>query len=403
MTTVVVSAYGVAATPDVGGHFWVPMQYVHGLRQLGCEVFWLEELTADHRRWPSSAQATFLDRMARSFLDRMARFGLARHTILYDASESGAARAVRYFGIEPHAAEAVFRRADLLLNFHYAIDREMLGRFRRTALVDIDPGLLQHWMSRGQIEVAPHDVYLTTGESVGVPGSRIPACGLPWRHIRPPICLDIWPYTHDAASRRFTTVSTWITDDWVTDGDAVMFENTKRVAFLPYAELPSLTSAQLELALYLEGRVDADDRRLLERNGWHVRHSVEVAATPEAYRAYVRQSRGEFSCAKPSCMEFQNAWVSDRTLCYLASGKPVVVQDTGPSRFLPNGEGMFRFSTLEEAADALGVIEASYERHCRAARELAATAFDARLVLAEMLDLVDDRTPAAKDCSVTAP
>jgi hypothetical protein len=95
--------------------------------------------------------------------------------------------------------------------------------------------------------------------------------------------------------------------------------------------------------------------------------------------------------------------VSDRTLCYLASGKPVVVQDTGPSRFLPNGEGMFRFSTLEEAADALGAIEASYERHCRAARELAATVFDARLVLAEVLDLVDDRASSARDCSATAP
>ena len=391
MTTVVVSAYGVAATPDVGGHFWVPLQYVHGLRQLGCEVFWLEELTADQRRWRPSAQATFLDRMARSFLDRMARFGLARHTILYDASESGATGAVRYFGIEPHAAEAVFRRADLLLNFHYAIDPEMLARFRRTALVDIDPGLLQHWMRHGQLEVAPHDVYLTTGETVGARGSRIPACGVRWRHFRPPVCLDLWPSTRDAAADRFTTVSTWLGGEYVTAGDTVLFENDKRVSWLRFAELPSLTPAQLELALYLDGALDAEDRRLLERNGWRVRHSVEVAATPDAYRAYVQGSRGELSCAKPSCMAFQNAWVSDRTLCYLASGKPAVVQDTGPSRYLPDGEGLFRFTTPGEAADALATIEASYERHCRAAREIAEELFDARRVLAELLDLVDDR------------
>jgi hypothetical protein len=356
---------------------------------LGCDVFWLEELTAAKRRlWPS-AETTFLRRMA--------RLGLAEHTILYDASETRGDGDVRFLGVEPAVAEAVFRRADLLLNFHYAIDPRILARFRRTALVDIDPGLLQHWITSDQVEVAPHDVYLTTGETVGAPGSRIPACGLPWRRIRPPICLDLWPYTYDAGCRRFTTVSTWITDDYVTGRKTVLLDNTKRAAFLPFVALPSQTSAELELALYLEGRVDADDRRLLERNGWRVRHSVEVAATPDAYRRYVRQSRGEFSCAKASCMEFENAWVSDRTLCYLASGKPVVVQHTGPSRFLPHGEGMFRFSTLEQAADALGAIEASYERHCRAAREIAERHFDARLVLGQMLDLVEDRTATVRD------
>ena len=382
MTSVVVSAYNVASTPDFGGHFWVYMQYVHGLRSLGCEVFWLEQLTADQRR--ASAHATFLDRMA--------RFGLAGHSILYDASEADGHRDVRFLGIEPAAVDAVFRHADLLLNFHYAIDPGILARFRRTALVDIDPGLLQHWIAHAQIDVAPHDVYLTTGETVGARGSRIPACGLSWQRIRPPICLDLWPYIHGSACSRFTTVSSWLSKDWVTDGGAIGFDNTKRVAFLPYADLPSLTSTERELALYLEGRLDAEDRRLLERNGWRVRHSVEVAATPDAYRAYVQQSRGEFSCAKPSCVEFQNAWVSDRTLCYLASGKPVVVQHTGPSRVLPNGEGMFRFSTLDEAADALDTIEASYERQRLAAREIAEELFDARRVLAELLDLVDDRT-----------
>src|SRR5262249_2943879 len=106
-----------------------------------------------------------------------------------------------------------------------------------------------------------------------------------------------------------------------------------------------------------------------------------------AYRDYIRRSRGEFACAKPSCMYFQNAWVSDRTLCYLASGRPVVVQDTGPSRYLPNGEGMFRFSTLAQAAAALEAMTTDYPRHCRAARELAAAYFDARVVAARILEV----------------
>jgi glycosyltransferase involved in cell wall biosynthesis len=112
-----------------------------------------------------------------------------------------------------------------------------------------------------------------------------------------------------------------------------------------------------------------------------------VASTPEHYQAYIQRSRGEFSCAKPAYIKLQTAWVSDRSACYLASGKPVVVQDTGPSSFLPNGEGMFRFTTTEEAVRALDAINADYERHCRAARELAETYFDAKQIVGKILSV----------------
>jgi hypothetical protein len=124
----------------------------------------------------------------------------------------------------------------------------------------------------------------------------------------------------------------------------------------------------------------------MEERGWRIRLSRDVAATPEMYQEYIAQSRGEFSCAKPSYRLFQNAWVSDRTACYLASGKPVVVQDTGQSELLPDGEGMFRFSTPEQAASAFDLINADYERHCRAARSLAETQFDAKRVVARILN-----------------
>src|SRR5256712_2560936 len=113
---------------------------------------------------------------------------------------------------------------------------------------------------------------------------------------------------------------------------------------------------------------DMKEWKDMKQRGWRVRHSREVAATPEMYQAYIQRSRGEFSCAKRSCMELQNAWVSDRTLCYLASGKPVVVQDTGPSSFLTNGEGMFRFSTGEQAARAFDAINGDYAKHSSAPR-----------------------------------
>jgi hypothetical protein len=379
MSTIVLSAYRVATTPQFGGHFWVYMQYAHALRQLGFEVFWLERVPADTlRRDPSAVPR---------FLGRMERYGFGRRAILYDFTASKRDGDVRYIGMDAAKAEQVFRRADLLLNFHYEIDEAVLGRFRRTALVDIDPGLLQFWMSRGQIHVAPHHVYLTTGETVGVPGGQIEDCGLAWAHIRPPVCLDLWPYAYDPSCRRFTTVSSWLGGEYVTEYGRILYRNDKSISFLGFAGLASRTRSELELALYLEGRKDSADRALLERRGWRVRHAREVSSTPESYRSYVRSSRGEFSCVKPSCVEFQNAWVSDRTLCYLSSGKPVVVQDTGPSSFLPHGEGMFRFSTVEGAADALAAIESHYERHCRAAREIVEAFFDARSTLSRVVDL----------------
>ena len=111
-----------------------------------------------------------------------------------------------------------------------------------------------------------------------------------------------------------------------------------------------------------------------------------MSATPERYRAYIQRSRGEFSYAKPVYVELVTGWISDRTACYLASGKPAVVQDTGPSRFLLDAEGVFRFRTVDEAARALARVESDYDRQCRLARALAEEHFDARRVVGRVLE-----------------
>jgi len=379
--TVVLSVFNVANFPEGGGHFWVYMQYALGLRQRGCDVYWLERFVR--------GQDPQRDALAiATFFARMDAFGFGGKAILLAVSQAPDAspEPPQVLGMTRQDIDPLLRRADLLLNFHYRIDPELLGRFRRTALVDIDPGLFQFWMSRGQIRVPRHDHYFTTGETVGTGSALIPDCGLPWVPIRPPVCLEEWPWEFDADLEAMTTISNWDSNNWVVDGES-KYENTKRVAFLGFKELPMLTRQPLELALFLPNPADEDDRRLMERHGWRIRHSPEVAGTPDAYRTYIRRSRGEFSCAKRSCMEFQNAWVSDRTLCYLASGKPVVVQHTGASRYLPNGAGMFRFTTIEEAAEAFEAINADYERHCRTARAIAESLFDAKQVTGRILEV----------------
>ena len=123
-------------------------------------------------------------------------------------------------------------------------------------------------------------------------------------------------------------------------------------------------------------------------NGWTVENSFDVAGSPQQYQQYIQQSIGEFSCVKPSCIRLQNAWISDRTLCYFASGKPAIIEHTGPSKFLPDREGILRFKNFEEAVDCITEVERNYEQHCRHARWLAEEYFDATKVTAKLLEIV---------------
>lgn len=375
MTTIVVSPFHVATFPEGGGHFWAYMQYVLGLRQLGCEVYWLEQVPLGA---PGDQNETALE----IFSERMRAFGLQDRFILYSTVPESDQLVLYRAAAE--WAESIMRRADLLLNFHYAIPLQVLRRFRRTALVDIDPGLLQFWISRRQLVVPPHDLYFSIGETVGAAQAKSPDGGRDWLHTRPVVNLDAWPMRFDPGAPAFTTVSTWATSDWIIDQDTA-YENSKRISFLQFAELPRHTTQALELALYLSKKDEAD-RSKMESLGWRIRASGEVAGNPQDYQAYIQRSRAEFGVAKPAYVALQTAWVSDRSLCYLASGNPVVALDTGPSRYLPNGEGMFRFSTLEQAAAAIETINQDYAQHCRAARQIAEHLFDSRVILRNLIE-----------------
>ena len=373
--TVVLSAFDVLQFPQGGGHFSAFLQYVHGLRAQGCEVWWLERLS-------SCGEHDADVRKARELSARLGAAGLPDRLIVY-AGEREQERA--WLTLEPDEAEAVIARADLLLNFFYELDAEMLARFRRTALVDIDPGLLQMWIAEGELEVRAHDLHFTTGETVGTAAAAFPSCGIEWTHIRPPVSTEQWPLAREQPARGFTTVSSWWSDEWAADGRGGFYDNSKRASFMDYVELPKRVPVALELSLSVD-ESEGEDMEMLRGNGWRVNRASEVTATPAAYHDYVRGSAGEFSCAKPSCMHLQNAWVSDRTICYLASGRPAVVQDTGPNRYLDGGSGVLRFSTPEEAQGALEEVHGDYAHHCAAAREIAVAHFDARKVAGEILD-----------------
>ena len=351
--------------PEGGGYFWCYLNWALGLKGLGCEVVWLEGL--DGRP---------LEPSVASLRSRLEPYGLAASIALW---EWGVVELPAGQSYEDLTAAA---DADLLINFRYDLPGELVRRFRRSALVDDDPGLLQMWLRNGELSLADHDVYVTTGENIVDPDRQ-------WLRTTPCVALDWWqPTGIDGDGAAFTTLSHWQGEEWFDDGKR-LFRNDKRSGFLPYLDLPTRTAQPLELALLLADE-EGPERADLEARGWRVRHAPDVAGTPWGYERYVGASLGEFSCAKPSTVFLGNAWLSDRTVCYLAAAKPAVVQHTGPSTILPDGEGMWRFRTPEEAASCLDAVAEDYEHQCRLARQLAEEHLDAHIVLRQLLERAID-------------
>jgi hypothetical protein len=361
--------------PEGGGLVWEYLNWALGLRGLGCKVTWLEAVGPDMPDQETRISALHC---------RLERYGFADSVAICSRTGKAVPHAARHGCLSLDDVS----EADLLINMGYRTPPELMRRFRRSMFVDVDPGLTQIWMSEGGgLSVAPHDLYFTTGETVGRPGARFPDLGLEWHYTPPCVALEWWPRCgSNAPDAAFTTISQWYANEWVQYGGE-LYSNNKREGFLPFLDMPRRACQPLELALCLaENDVDDRERAMLRERGWRVRDAHEVSSTPWEYQGYIQSSLGEFSCAKPSCIRLQNAWVSDRTICYLASGKPAVVQHTGPSRVLPDATGLFRFTNLEEAGRYLAQVMSDYGRQCKLARGVAEEYFDAKKNLKRVLE-----------------
>ncbi len=397
MSTIAISPTGTASFPDGGGHWWVYLQYALGLRDLGFRVLWVERCT----------ETAELDR-ARAILSY---FDFTREDVLlyevvpgHEAGPEGAN--INWLSTDHRSAETTIAGCEALLNFDYDAPGSVVSSARRSALIDIDPGLMQTWWAKGEISPPDHDYWFTIGETVGTSEAMFPHCGVNWIRIRPSVHLPSWPMIDGPGNNRFTTVTSWWGREWLSLGDGTVLDNNKRAAFLAYLDLPNKVAANLELAAYFgeadptvdevtskTAGGDSDDVAALLANGWKLARSRVVAADPNQYRRYIQTSTGEFSCVKASCQLFANAWVSDRTLCYLASGRPVLTEHTGPSDLLDGGQGLLRFNSIDEATNALEEVKANYQLHSHAARSLAEEHFSAAANLARIVDTVTSQPP----------
>jgi hypothetical protein len=359
----------LANKPWKGGEAWVRLSWVLGLRRLGHEVDFVEELA------PSADRKEGL----RFFREVAVRFGLDGHSTLIDAL--GRPLVGRPAGELAEVLEA----ADLLVNISGNLCHEPLRRrIRRAAYVDIDPGFTQFWHASGRLNgLAGHDAYFTIAENIGSLACTIPLDGIEWQPTRQPVVLEEWPLAEAEDQSRFTSVATWRGPYGPVEAAGRRY-GLKVHEFRKVLGLPRRVHASFELALDIDS-ADESDLRQLRAHGWRLADPRSAAGDPDSFRRYVQGSGAEFSVAQGIYVETESGWFSDRTARYLASGKPALVQDTGFSR-LPTGEGLLAFRTIEEAVEGANAILEDYDRHARAARRLAEEHFDSDRVLRNFLE-----------------
>ena len=360
------------------GNTWSLLPFLLGLRKLGFEVFFAESMAANRcvdEQWKSAPFRSSAN--VRYFSSVMDRFGFSDHAaLLAEETED-------YWGLSHSEVEKLAPTVDLLINYGGRMLRSVLASVRRRMFYDGGPGLTQVYQAGygADMGLAGHDVYVTVGLNLGEPDCPFPTCGIHWKKTLPPAVLSEWA-TDEAPGTSYTTVGIWKSEH-VMEWNGVKYGD-KADEFPRVMDLPRRVNVPLELCMDIW---EERDRVRLEEAGWRLASPGKHAATPDAYRDYVLRSRGEFTCVKSSQCKGRTGWFSDRSACYLAAGRPVIIQDTGIGRHLPTGQGLLTFTDLESAAAAIQEVEADYPRHAAAAAAFAREHLDSDRVLGRLLEL----------------
>ena len=373
---------GLVGQYPFGGVIWDYLQYLLGFRSLGHQVLYLEDSGA----WP-------YDPVAGTITDDCSFALQSLHKIFtdFDLTESWVYRNGadgKFHGAGEKVAREWLRHGDLLVNVSSAgWLRDYDLRVGHRMFIDGDPMFCQIGLLDGSNplyagRLRDHDSHFTFGLSVGQPECPVPVDGITWRPTVQPIAIDQWPVTPVSSDAPWTTVMNWASyKPKVWEGRTY---GQKNLEFNRFRNLPSKTNVPLRLAMGLgvDGQRPAQELRQL---GWDLVEPQEVVPDHRAYHSFLTNSRGEWSVAKHGYVEGKTGWFSCRTACYLAAGRPAVVQETGWSRHLPSGRGVLPFTTVEEAAEGLGKVTRNYSEHSKAAREIALEFFDAKKVCQELL------------------
>jgi len=370
----------IGGDPYQGGATWAVLQYILGLRQLGHDVCFIEPVAA-YKLQPRGTDLSGSTNAA-YFRSVVRQFDLDQHAALLLTGTKQTV-GVPYDDLRRIAAEA-----DCLINISGMLaDPALTQPIPVRVYLDLDPGFNQLWHAAEGLDVGMdgHTHFATIGLALGEAACDIPTCGRRWITTRQPVVLSEWPraerLTHDA----FTTVANW--RGYGSINYKNVFYGQKAHAWRGFMSLPHKSSAPIVAALAIHPDEERD-LALLAANGWTLVDPTQVTDTPDRYRTFVQGSKGEIGVAKSGYAASRCGWFSDRSVCYLASGRPVVAQETGFSRFLPTGDGLFAFETTDEACAAIEAVISDYDRHARHARAMAEEYFDASYVLPRLLESV---------------
>ena len=380
MPGLILIAGSLAQRPGQGGHTWVFLQYLLGFRKLGYDVIFVDWLAPAMCQDDHGNPCAWLDsRNVASFRQVFERFGLADSFSLTNTATG------ETLGIPRRRLLERARSADFLLNIMgFLQDPEILAAVPRRVFLDIDPGFGQMWHELGLHDLfAGHDAFVTVGLNVGQPDCTVPTCGLPWIATPQPVVLDLWPASPPPPGP-FTSVASWRGLFGPIDYRGQTY-GLRVHEFRKFMTLPARTGQPFHLALDIHPS-ETKDLAALAQNHWQLIDPQRAAGDPWLYQTFIRDSLAEFTVAKNMYVQTRSGWFSDRSICYLATGRPVLAQETGFSAHLPSGRGLLCFSTMDEAIAGVEQIAANPLAHGRAARALAEEYFASSRVLARLVD-----------------
>jgi ATP-binding cassette subfamily B protein/subfamily B ATP-binding cassette protein MsbA len=387
MTTAITSrrpsivVLGSMSAMAVGGVVWQTLQYLVGFQRLGYDVFYVET----HGVYPRVAGARpgqdSINEVVELIGSAMSRVNMGGRWCYVALNHDE-----RHYGMSREELHRRYREAEVIINLHGGtVPRPEHTGTGRLVYLETDPVAIEVGVAAGnQTDIdflALHNFFFSYGENYGAPDCRVPQTErFNFLPTRPPIVLEYWPFAR-SAPRGFTTVGNWNQfQDVTVDGETYSW--SKRVEFMKFLDLPKRTGEKFELAL---SQCGPEDAALLREHGWQVVDALEFSYDAESYRDYIASSRAEFTVAKDQNVRLRSGWFSDRSATYLASGRPVVTQDTAFGNILPTGAGLFSFNTMDEAAAAVELVNKDYEKQRLAARRIAEEWFDSDVVLGQLL------------------
>ena len=377
---------GMMGRCPFGGQTWLYLNWLRAFSRLGHDVYYVEDDTV----WPyHPVQNRVTDDCTyavKQIASSLARVGLADKWAFRLADRKGAC-----WGMSESALHELFASCDMLLNVVGSTDlrdEHLAAPFR--VYVETDPVTAELRLANGdehtRIAFGNHHVIATYGENYGAAVCGVPLNGIEYMKTRQPIDLDLWPMHFDPDARFFTTIGNYRQGGSDVKYNGETYRWSKHHEWEKFMDLPRRTKQPFELAMMPD---DVADREKLQSHGWRLVPPLEMSLDIFGrYPEYFRRSRGEFTVAKDQNVRLRSGWFSERDVCYLASGKPVITQDTGFSNIIRTGEGLFAFLTMDQVLGALDAINSDYERHCRAARAIAEEYFSAPKVGATLLQAV---------------